>query len=428
MDSPSSPSETSDIRKSPTFPARPTWWLAAGTLALVTTILVVVWPRSSGNPEELREEARRTLQAGQFEQAEGALARLSSRHTPTAEDWSLRARVAIARERPDEAIEALNHIPDETRFAGEARLLAGQIELRRNRMRLAESYLLRAIELDPGQIQARRELIYIYGMQLRREAIAEQFRQLSQKTPLTYEEVFLWCLIRGSKWGAEEQSESLRSYVETDPEDRWSRLALSDSYMVLGRPDEAEAILKPLPDSDPEAVERRAKLALARGEIERVEQLLAGAPSDHAGLARLRGSLALRKREAQAAIQYYQAAESIEPNNRDTLLGLSRAYTLSGDAEKAKPYREAGRRLEELSTLMQYAATSGAREDPVITMKLGQACEALGLFPEARAWYLLVLGHDPLNRDAQKALSLLKTSEASPAQEESDRNRAGVSR
>ncbi len=385
------------------------WWLAAvAGLALVAAGLLFAFGRRPPveTPETLSAEARNAYQARDWQRAEKAFARLAALHALSPDDQLLRARAAIARERPtEEVLQILDDVPDSSSGASEARLLAGQVELRENRVRLAEAYLLHSLKLDPNQIQARRELIFIYGMQLRRGDITSQFRELSKSVPLTYEQAFLWCLIRGSKWRAEEQAATLEKFLAADPEDRWSRLALADCYMILSRPAEAEKLLEPLPADDPEAVDRRARLALAQGDYQRVELLLAGTSDTHAGLARLHGALALHKRDAQEAIRHFQRALALEPDDRDAILGLARSYTLAGDLKKAEPYREAGRRLDEIATLIQYASTNKAQQDPDLAMKLGRACEDAGRFPEARAWYYLVIAHqDPLNREAQQAI------------------------
>src|SRR5207245_1511075 len=116
----------------------------------------------------------------------------------------------------------------------QARLLAGQIELRRNRVRAAEAHLLAASRLDPKLVQAHRELIYIYGMQLRRVDLNVQFRTLSRLSALTFNNVFHWCLIRNSVWEPREMVSTLGSYIEADPDDRWSRLALAENLRMLG--------------------------------------------------------------------------------------------------------------------------------------------------------------------------------------------------
>ena len=65
-------------------------------------------------------------------------------------------------------------------MAAQARMLAGQTELRRDRVRLAEELFHAALALDPRLVQAHRELIYIYGMQLRRRELSREFMALSK--------------------------------------------------------------------------------------------------------------------------------------------------------------------------------------------------------------------------------------------------------
>ena len=48
------------------------------------------------------------------------------------------------------------------------------------------------------------------------------------------------------------------------------------------------------------------------------------------------------------------------------------------------------------------------RDDPELLRNLAAACEALGLLPEARAWYGLALARDPVNPETQIALYRLR--------------------
>ena len=48
------------------------------------------------------------------------------------------------------------------------------------------------------------------------------------------------------------------------------------------------------------------------------------------------------------------------------------------------------------------------KADPALWHRLGAACEAAGRLPQARAWYLLAVRHDPLDSGAQQALHRLK--------------------
>ena len=212
---------------------------------------------------------------------------------------------------------------------------------------MAEERFQEALKLDPELIPPRRELIFIYGMQLRRPEIQEQFRELAKRTALSYDEVFLWNLSRGNNWEAKEHSGLLREFLEADPNDRWSRLALVGSLSDLGLLDEAEKELDWFPKDDPDALAAQARVALKEGDPARIDELLAQGPQEHAELARMRGQVALSRRDAEAALRWYRLADRLEPDQRETLFGLGRALQLAGDREAAAPLpgsRQAARR------------------------------------------------------------------------------------
>ena len=61
-------------------------------------------------------------------------------------------------------------------MAAQARLLAGRIELRQHRLRRAEKSLRAAIEREPGLVEAHKELVYIFGIQLRKRDLDAEFK------------------------------------------------------------------------------------------------------------------------------------------------------------------------------------------------------------------------------------------------------------
>src|SRR4051812_5030915 len=172
------------------------------------------------DPETLARQAEAELEARRFDRAEAAVRRLGRLRPPTVEDWKLRARVATARGRLEDALAAWARVPDSHLAAAEARLRSGQIELRRYHARLAEAAYRRALELNPELVQARRELIYIYGMQLRRAELRAQFEAMARQVPLGFDDVFLWCLTRNNTWDAEEQGGILERFLAADRDDR----------------------------------------------------------------------------------------------------------------------------------------------------------------------------------------------------------------
>ena len=94
------------------------------------------WPRGP-DPDPMRLEllcaAWGELDAGRYDRAIALIDRRAAEAAPTPLDWMLRARVAEARGRPEEALGYLKHIPDTDPIAAQAWLKAGQIELTRHR-------------------------------------------------------------------------------------------------------------------------------------------------------------------------------------------------------------------------------------------------------------------------------------------------------
>ena len=76
---------------------------------------------------------------------------------------------------------------------------------------------------------------------------------------------------------------------------------------------------------------------------------------------------------------------------------------MAGRDDEAEPLRETARRLDELNSLIQRAATTTGRQDAELLLTLGSVCAELGFVPEARAWYRLVISRAPLDPRAQQA-------------------------
>ena len=388
-----------------TNPSTPGRWITSA-LGLATLLGVTWWVggRALVDPDAIRREAEVDLQSGRYEEVEDGLARLPA---PGPRDWLLKAMAARSRNHPEGALAALARIPDGDPSAAEASLLRGQVELRRDRSRAAEISLRAAIAKDPALVQAHRELIYLYSMQLRRRDLGLQFRALAREVPLGFDNVFHWCLTRNIVWEPHEQAKHLRRFLEADPEDRWSRVALAESLRQLGRLAEAKALLAALPDPDPEARAVRARIALDKGEDRAVEALLADGPADHPELARLRGRYALAHRDAASAVRHFRAAYDAEPDNRDTAFGLAASLSAIGDQTAAAPFRELSRDFDTVGSLVARAAAPASHDDPTLLKKLGAACEEARLYPEAYAWYRLCIRITPLDQDAQVAVARL---------------------
>ena len=107
----------------------------------------------------------------------------------------------------------------------------------------------------------------------------------------------------------------------------------------------------------------------------------------------------------------YRIALSLIPNDRDALSGLAQALNQSGRTVEAAGVIERLNRVTTLANLIGVAGADSAEKGVEQLLALGEACEAIGLFGQARAWYQLALQRDPLDRRAQSALDGLGDNE-----------------
>ena len=358
----------------------------------------------ASDPEALWSRAQADLQAGRFDRVEQAVARLGRLREPTPLDRMLRGQLALAIDRPDEALAELARVPDGHLIAARARLLAGQIELRRDRFRFAEAALRQAVRLDPTLTQAHRELILIYGFQRRRTDLAGEFLALAGLKELGSDDMFNWGLMQSETWEPIGAERMLERCVAADPDDRWSRLELSEIKRGVGAADEAEKALAGLALDTPEVIAAHVRIALIRDDRERAERLLASGPPDDPLLSRLRGRMALSRGDARTAVRHFRIAYQARPDVHEVLLGLIAALTSLGDKEALEPLRTLAAKRERLHLLIERAASKASRDDPDLPLKLGDACAAVRRDAEASGWYKLAIARNPLDARAQRAL------------------------
>ena len=357
------------------------------------------------DPDNLYDRALALVEAGKFEEARPLLARLRSERTPTPLDHGLQARVEIAGGNVDEALRELDAIPGDHALATWAKLRAGQLERSRYRFRLAEQHFREASMLDAALVEARRELIYVLGMQLRRQDMNLQFQVLSRQAPLSPKEVYVWCLVRDlAWWEASEQVPILEKAIAADASDDRSRVALAE---ILHRQSETEKALDVLARDPTKSLYVRAerlKILLDRDGPEAIEKPLAEIPADDPLTATMRGRLALIYGDAATAVRCFEVALKAEPGRRQTIADLGRAYAAAGDSEKAGRLTERAGKIDVLNNLLLKLETTAEGTGLEQWRTLAAACEAAGRLPEARAWHGLVLRQSPLDEQAQAAM------------------------
>ena len=294
----------------------------------------------------------------------------------------------------------IQSIPDSDPIASMPWLKAGQIELARHNARGAEAAAQRSVALGANQIQAYRELAYLYAVQRRREDCDAQFRALAKRT--------LWIACSpspGAKITAGSGTPTKRvrffgRFVEFDLDDRLSRLALATTQRLANLLEVADETLRPLPDSDQDALAVRAEIAIDRGEIDRLRFSPMGVPIKDDSMWFAVDWLSLDK-EAAGAADYFRAALHQDPAD-PTRSGAWAWLRVQGDP-RAVEFSEAAQRYEEYSALQN--STHTLQTDPKLFTKLGGHCESVHCTDLACVWYDLSVKRDPLDEQAREALS-----------------------
>jgi tetratricopeptide (TPR) repeat protein len=391
---------------------RPRRWVVAGAVlaAITGTALGAAWfaSRRLSDPDRLWVEAENAFRAGRRREARDTLRAIERLRPRKAVDWLLEAQLASADGRTDDALAAIGQVPKGDPMFGQAELMAGRLERERNRLRAAESHFRKALEFEPRIVEAHKELIYIYGVQSRRRDADAEFRALARLTRLTHHDLFTWALTHFTSWNPD-VARDLQAFVDADPGDRQSRLALAD--ILLDQQGQGERVLKildVLPPGDPEALALRVGLALHQGRLDDARALLERGPKDHPGLSRFRGRLALAANDPATAVEHFKAALSFEPYDRVSTFEFGQALALKGDKAAAEPLLARARRLNDLYNLVVRVRSPDRENLPPDLVKLGAACEASGLVEEANHWYTLAVTRDPLDVKAQQGLYRFK--------------------
>lgn len=372
-------------------------------------MFLMVW--GNRDPVSLRAQIEQLIQSGQLDQAEVLLDQLASSGETSPEESILRARIALGRNQSEEAREWLRRVPEAHPTIAVAWLRTGQTDLRNYRFRQAELALTEALRLDPTIDPARRELIYLYGYQLRRAEAREQFLELADPMRLEASEVLVWCLLRRTTWNPKEAAETLARCVEVDPKDRWSRLALVQNELTLVRFEEARRHLDQLPRSDPAAIALRVELALEEQDIARAEALLASAPRGHPDLEYVRGRLALALGNHAEAFEALDRARNAGPLDEEKILrNLATAMRRLGREEQAREVLKRAEALTRFNQVVEVAVgASRSDDDAELYRRLGEAARAADLQPEARAWFQLALARDPFDTTNQRVLAEIES-------------------
>jgi tetratricopeptide (TPR) repeat protein len=329
----------------------------------------------------------------------------------------LRARVALERGRPKDAVVPLQGVDPRGPWAAEAAFWKGRTLYAVGNTPLAICWFQAALAARPTDAETLRWLAAAaYDLGDRRTALAS----LKTLTDVKPDDARAWRTRALVTWtdpdaGESELSAARAAYeksLQLDPDQPLVRLELADVLVRMGQYDGADRQLARCHGQVPEAdrADLLAQCAWFRGERERcraiVDAGLKGAPN-HPGLLARRALLEEAAGRLAEAIEGFDRAVSVDPYNPEWFYMRGVAFRALG--RRAEADRDLARSAElkkALGTLGNLCAVASQRPtDPGVRIRLGRLCESLGKPSFATMWYRAALACDPRNEEARRALA-----------------------
>jgi tetratricopeptide (TPR) repeat protein len=354
--------------------------------------------------EQFFEQARRFAAARRFDEAEMSLRRLLAREPARTEARLLLGH--LAHERGDWATVAavFRGIPDSDPVAGPIRVAEGDAWLQLNRAVLAEDCWSRAHRLSPEDPQPRGRLIYVYGLQLRREPWMRLLWELYDRDQAGLGEMIQLMIAGHVVWEAEEAVQDVGRFAAADADDVNSRRAVGEYRLLAGQFPKAIRELESILQSKPDDLETRLALVechLGRADNESartcLDQISSPAPADYR-FWKDRGSLALLDRRLDDSVTDFAKALANAPFDRELHHKMAQSLRLVGNFDAAERHAETADKLARIHRLCHSLHFQRTPSLPEIE-RLVQLCEESGLIEEALGWIRVGLGLEQGNPD-----------------------------
>lgn len=390
-------------------------WLApAAGLAVASLAVGAFW---SGRPERWLAQAERCLVEDRPEEALDWLTLPGATPRTRERALILRARVALARGRPSEAVRPLNEVDPKGPSGPDAAFWKGRTLYAAHQTAQAIAWFREAAASRPRDPEVHRWLAAAaYDLGARRHAMGE----LETVVRLCPTDANAWRTMGVIHREDGRDEEARQAYLEAlrlDPNRPDVRLELAEVLLDLGRPVEAEAQLTAC-KGRVRAAEWDAASArglLLRGDLAGSRAALASALSlapDHPGLLARQAELDLVEGRVAEAVAHLDRAVALDPHDSKLYHQRSSALRRLGrvaesDADLART-EELRRAIAELTRLTDEA--SRRPDDADLRHRVGTLWHRLGKPELATTWYLAALAIDPEHASARRDLAGLNPS------------------
>ncbi len=315
--------------------------------------------------------------------------------------WLVLADVQFRQEQHLAALASLSHVPSNSSQGAAARLLEGTVLLKVGRASQAETALGECLKLDSRSIEARRRLVFLFGIELRRTDLRRTLWELHALDAAGPTDLVLLSGSTFIVWNAAEIMGTVEKFVASDAGDVFARVALGRYRMRQSDLAGARQILQEAcrfaPD-DPEAHVTLAEcliddndLAPAAQLLNRIQNTWPQDPRVEYCLARIAES----DDRTDTAIDHYRRSAAADPDHRESHYRLGQLLLQSNRTSEAEPFLDRARKLAERETLLSTLVSSqdAAKYSPQIArLEVELKHDRL-----ARAWYTEALRQNPTN-------------------------------
>ena len=395
---------------------RPRAIAAIAVIAIGAATFLSVRSREKSSPAGW-DEIERAARGRRWAEVRPRLERWIAAHPSHGESRILMADLELRLKHRDPAVEWLRSVGPADPSWAKAQMLLGTLAVGERRAADAGRIFRGVADRDPRAIEARRNLLYLLGLQMRtaeaRSVLWELYRV--EDDPRVLIDLVLETLTDPDVRGLAPELELL---VARTPEDPMLQRAWGMSLLYQGRAGEAlprlEAAARSV-ENDPSGRFALAECLLMLGRTVDADRILGPVPEHPVDASQwwvYRGRLEESAGKLDRSIASLERAAQLNDRNREAHFRLGQALRRLGRARPAAEHLERASRLEELFKEVrrehQQARHTGGRLDPRLFERLARLCAEAGLIAEARAWWEQALKQDPSCRECRARLSQLR--------------------
>ncbi len=345
-------------------------------------------------------------------------------HPEHGEARAVLANIELGLQHRDAAVALLKSVPEADASWARAQMMLGTLAVRDRRASDAEWIFRRVADRDPREVESRRNLLYLLGLQLRAAEARDILWQIYRigEDPRVLVNLVLELL--SDQQDVRGLAPELELLLATTPDDPFLRRAAGMARLYQGRPTDAlphlEAAARSLAN-DPTGRFALAECLIMLGKPVAPEGILGAVPDRPVNGAQwwlFLGRIDEAIGQVDRAIAAFERSVDLNPENREAQFRLGQSLKRSGRAEPSRIHLDRASRIEGRLRAVrrehQQVRRGGLASDPALFEKLGGLCADAGLAREARAWFEQALKLDPVRVGVRDRMARLDVSKAGP--------------